>query len=558
MLRQRPRFAALLVASLLCLPITIQPQQAPQEPAALRVTTRLVVVNVIVQDSKGAPLEGLTRDDFALRDEGDPQGISLFSMETMRRLVTAEPLPPNTFSNRAANSQGQGQSVTAILLDFLNTRWQDRVYAKAQVVKFLQQLQPDDRVALYSLSSGLRVLHNFTTDSESLVRALNRQKNADATHAEASIPEQADTGDADMDAILNELFQQMADFYVQDRARRTADAMVAIANHLASFPGRKNLVWVSSSFPIHMGMDEMVPNSTRNRQTFSRDIERAVRALNNANLSVYPVDARGLVVGMPDISRRPPAGSRGRLSSLIDNRALNLSHDTMNLLADRTGGRAFYNSNDIKGAIRRAIDDAQVTYTLGYYPSHNKWDGAFRRIRVSVNRKDAKLRYRTGYFTLLPPQPAGSDLQERQLELVREAQNPLPSTSVGFTVHVKPLRSAGTLAVRLTVELPVSQVTLAEENGRHNGTLDWLFGQFHSDGEKLRTVMQTTPLSFSLADLQEASRGGVQISKLIELAPSAERLVVIVRDVPSGNLGSVFIPLKPLLELEPAPAPNPR
>jgi hypothetical protein len=70
--------------------------------------------------------------------------------------------------------------------------------------------------------------------------------------------------------------------------------------------------------------------------------------------------------------------------------------------------------------------------------------------------------------------------------------------------------------------------------------------------------MQTTPLSFSLADLQEASRGGVQISKLIELAPSAERLVVIVRDVPSGNLGSVFIPLKPLLELEPAPAPNPR
>lgn len=559
MLRAHRYIAAFAAAVLAAPPLPSLPQtvQAQQEAPTVRVTTRLVVVNVVVQDKKGAPVEGLSREDFTVLDEGQPQSISLFSVETARRQLTTEPLPPNTFTNRPADS-GNLQSVTAILLDFLNTRWQDRVYAKEQVVKFLQQLQPDDRVALYSLGTGLRVLHNFTTDSASLVRALKRQKDTDTTHVEASIPEEADTGDAEIDAILNELFQQMADFYVQDRARRTADALVDISNHLSSFPGRKNLVWVSSSFPISIGMDEMVLGSTRNRQMLTPDIERAVRALNDANLAVYPVDARGLVVGLPDISQRPPARSRGRPSALIDNRALNLSHDTMNLLAERTGGRAFYNNNDIKGAIRRAIDDAQVTYTLGYYPAHNKWNGDFRRIRVSLTRKGARLRHRTGYFTLLPRPPAEADPETRRLDLVREAQNPLPSSSVGLTVHIKPLRSAGTLAVRLDVRLDLSQLTLAEQNGRHTGTLDWLFGQFHSEGEKLRTAMQTTALSLSQANLQEAAHSGVQISKLIELAPSAEQLVVVVRDVPSGNLGSVFIPLKPLLESELAPAPNPR
>src|SRR6266536_207810 len=74
------------------------------------------------------------------------------------------------------------------------------------------------------------------------------------------------------------------------------------------------------------------------------------------------------------------------------------SHDTMAILANRTGGRAYYNTNDLTRAIHEAIDDAQVNYVLGYYPAHNKWDGKFHQVKVQVNRKGIDLRYRLGYF----------------------------------------------------------------------------------------------------------------------------------------------------------------
>jgi VWFA-related protein len=124
------------------------------------------------------------------------------------------------------------------------------------------------------------------------------------------------------------------------------------------------------------------------------EIQRATRALNNAQVALYSVDARGLIGAF--------TYDRGRarvvtLSMVYDNL------DILTITADETGGRAFYNTNDLARSLHRALDDAGHTYVLGYYPSHGRWDGRYRQIRVRVTRPGVEVRHRRGYFATLEP-----------------------------------------------------------------------------------------------------------------------------------------------------------
>jgi VWFA-related protein len=156
---------------LLSLPLLAQ---SPKPPLILRSTTKLVQLNVVVQDKKGNPVTDLKKEDFEIKDGGKVQTISLFSMESNALLPTAsEPLPANTFTNKLERRAGTPSSVSVILLDWLNTKFTDRAYAQAQVIKFLQQqIAPEDHIGLYTLSGGLRVLHDYTSDSTELLARL--------------------------------------------------------------------------------------------------------------------------------------------------------------------------------------------------------------------------------------------------------------------------------------------------------------------------------------------------------------------------------------------------
>ena len=140
----------------------------------LRTTTRLVQINVIVTKHGGASVPGLKKEDFQVFDNGKRQEIRQFSEETRAMLPSAAtPLPQGTFTNQLEERSGTPAAVTAILLDGVNTRFSDQAYARKQVVEFLKQIQPADRIAIYTLDTrGLKVLHDYTTDSSDLVAKL--------------------------------------------------------------------------------------------------------------------------------------------------------------------------------------------------------------------------------------------------------------------------------------------------------------------------------------------------------------------------------------------------
>src|SRR6202451_150041 len=169
-----------------------------QDSSVIRVTTRMVEVNVIVRDLKG-PVAGLTKDDFTIFDKGKPQKIAFFSANTTKHSApTPAPKPAQkkmVFTNRAASSADAPQSVTVVLLDGLNTRIQDQVYAKQQFIRFLGQIKPDDHVAVYTLGNGLKVLHDFSSDSRSLLNAVAKFKGENLPFVDVSEPDPADSGD---------------------------------------------------------------------------------------------------------------------------------------------------------------------------------------------------------------------------------------------------------------------------------------------------------------------------------------------------------------------------
>ncbi|MBI3668237.1 MAG: VWA domain-containing protein [Acidobacteria bacterium] len=512
----------------------------------MRFTSRLVQVNVVVQDKKGEPVSDLTKDDFAVLDQGQSQQLSLFAVESNQILPAAPRAGKNVYTNRLEQRGATPTSVTVVLIDTLNTRLEQMANVRPRLVEFLGQLQPQDRVALYALGHHLHILHEFTNDATALLRALGRyQAGPPFEHSASQPPDFDPTGLDTLDATLAEVNKRQGDFYMVNRVLHTTEALEAIANHLALVPGRKNLVWLSAGFPFSLNLDRLTLHESSERRSFDEEIQRAVRALNKANLAVYPVDARGLLAPASVQTEFHAAQQEGSTAARLPEPMLSLTSDvakleTMDVFAERTGGRVFHNANDIRGSIRRAIDDSRLTYVLGFYPSHEKWDGKFHEIKVQVKRPGLRVRHRKGYFALADPV---LDAKQRR-ELLREAAiNPLEATGLGLSVRVTPVDVPGARAVKLDLRIEPKEVTLEQKEGTWLGSIDLVFAQAAGDGTIVTGESQTYELRLTQQTYEAANRIGLVLSRRLSLADKTAQLRVVVGDNPTGAVGSVTISL---------------
>jgi hypothetical protein len=257
-------------------------------------------------------------------------------------------------------------------------------------------------------------------------------------------------------------------------------------------------------------------------------------------MAIYPVDARGLIVGpMFDASRRTtPTGRSPRpvAPKMVGVR----NQETMRELADRTGGRAFYNTNDLASAIHTAIDDSRVTYTLGFYPEDAKLDGKFHKIDVHVaDRSGLKLRYRKGFFDL--PEPVQDD-RLRKAELRDASWSPLESTAVGMAARIEPSKTKpGFIDIALKVDH--GSITLQPSGDRWVGRLDVLFVQREERTDKLTTVGDVIDLNLREPNFLKIQKEDLVYTKQIERAPRTRTLRVVVRDAATGSVGSITVPM---------------
>jgi VWFA-related protein len=496
----------------------------PSEPAVIKAASRAVNINVLAFDKKGGPVRDLKREDFTVLDSGVARPISLFAREDMDASVapSTPALPPGTFTNHVDD---QASSVTIFLFDGLNTRAEDQAMARADLLKYLKETGPNDRVALFSLGRELLLVHDFTTDSKSLVDAINAHGARLNQEVASSEPRAANTGDGVLNRMLNNSNQGVADYTNQLRAADTAAALEAIAAHAARVPGRKNLVWVSGGFPMAIGFGQ---RHSTNQQTMTSAVDRAIRALNDADIAVYPVDARRLEpqsVGSENGSVARPLSARGQTQAIAVASKDDPNFQPMEELAAGTGGRAFHNINDLGGAIRTAIADARLSYALAFAPAEATLDGKYHPLKVTVNRPGVQLRYREGYMAFPDALP---------IALAQAIMSPADFTGVGIKVNLKP--AAG--GVNATFSIDAKNLTIQKLGDDYQVTLEMVVVE-----GKLKHAPKSAPVSLKIAaaSREQVLAEGLLVGMTLKAPTGPTAYHIGVRDTISGAVGTLHL-----------------
>lgn len=486
----------------------------------IRSTTRLVNVNVVVTDHKGNLIEDLKKEDFQVSDNGSPVQIDFFSVESDTAGAANVPqVPADAVSNDFQRSAGH-RAITVILFDSVNTSFSDLAYARKQVVQFLMQIRPADHVGLYMLGRELRILNEFTGDAGSLLEKI--AKEGIAFDVNPPVP---------------------------DKLRWTFSALEAIAHHLSGQPGRKNLIWVSSSFPlVYVGgrpMPFQVPKGIMD--TLNAELRHATLALNAVDIAVYPVDARGLSAA-PNIGMSHVTEARGPVydpwnssdpwnagvPTPAESKPFKTSSNvgTMTAFANDTGGKAFFDNSDLKDAIRRVIDGSRVSYSLGFYPKLAQGKKDFHTISVRVNRRGVTARYRRGYFD--------STEQSTPEDSIRAVlASPLEATGLGVMARAR-LVETGKIAAEVHVD--AAGVSVQERDGKRIITLDVGLVPMDARGTSYAAALKTIEVPFNQPAYEAFLQKGLLYRRTLDFDPRARELRIVVRDRLGGAIGSVTLP----------------
>jgi VWFA-related protein len=506
--------------------------RAQSDSTPIRVTTKLITVNVVVRDKHAQPVTDLTKDDFVLLDGKTPRAIQLFSMEKTEVVPPPERvLPPDTYSNEIGRGEGLPSNLTIILLDSLNTESFDRAYPRSQVRKLLLTLQPQDRVALYALDSRLRILHDFTSDASTLLAALKRGQDGGLQDVDIPASDQSNTLAWRMAALAENDESIHREQLSLNRVAATGEALRAIADHVSYLPGRKNLVWISTSFPFYLESGNIQRTPDGKKMAYPTETELVERALSNANIAVYPMDARGLVSG----------GEDEIATKSVNKEAADMAETSnMEALARRTGGRVYRDTNNINGSIRQTIDGSRVTYQLGFYAENVTWDGSFRKIQVKVNRRDLQVQARDGYFALAEPNLTPELVRAL---IAQTAHSLIDATGIRFALHIASVSAAAENRLDLSFSLDPSQFSFSTQAGEFKDTVEVALVTTDANNHVLQTTVIPLPFKIDAETYDHLVKDGLSLRREVVIPPAASELQVIVYDEGSSRVGSVRVPL---------------
>jgi VWFA-related protein len=542
--------ACLLGAVLACVCVLQSQVNAAQEPAAgeyvLKAESPLVILDVVVTDKKGRPVHGLKASDFTVLEKD--QKMTLQSFEEYRadqspppaRQEARQALSPNVFTNVADTRSGGPLNI--LLMDALNTPVADQVYLREQMLEYVKKVPEGTCIAIFGLTNRLYVLQGFTTDPAVLKADVQMFR-----AKEVSLP-------------------------LALRGPYTRAAMQDLARYLSGLSGRKNLIWFSGSFSPRIVRDLDRINPVGAAAELADDVKWTANLLTRSRVAVYPVDVRGLFSN-PDMSAAvagPPSGGPMNPGAWLNSEGHFLDrsaneHVGMKMLAEETGGKAFYNTNGLKGALQEAINDGSNYYTLTYVPTDRRWDGRYRGVRVKLDQPGMDLFYRQGYFAYDPNDSRGDRGKTPPMSVMDSAMQfggPSP-TQILFMAKIVP--AAG----RENALAPTNQPNVKEKemrppyrhytvwygtdlknvaftatpDGVHHGSLEFEILLYNPNGELINAIREMTKVRLPTRD---ESRGwsGLEFHQSIDAPAKGEYFLRIgVHDLGSGRVGAVEVPL---------------
>ena len=504
-----------------------------------------MVLDVVVTDKNGQPVYGLKRSDFTVLERDEKMTLQTFEEHRADQAPPPASLPakqvlaPNVFSN-VGDTPDNGP-LNVVLMDALNTPMTDQMYVREQMLEYARKAPEGTRIAILGLSNRLYLLQGVTTDP-AVVKAAAQMFMAE----KAPVPPQL-------------------------RGRYTLAAIDELARYLSGLPGRKNLIWFAGSFNLGIVPDGDRANRFGSLANFADDAKRTANLLTRSRVAVYPIDALGLFSD-PDLSAGvalPPGAQMLGPSAwqISDGKFLGQRADkkiTMNMLAERTGGKAFYDTNGLKDALQQAINNGSNYYTLAYAPTDRKWDGRYRSVRVKLEQSDVDLFYRQGYFAYDPSTPRAREGESQPMSVMHSAMllgGPNP-TQILFTVKIEPAaKSENNLPPtnqpnvkkmkppyrRYTVSYDVNLRTVTFktiQDGIHQGYLEFEISLYSSDGELMNAIGEMVRVKVPAATYESRQQSGWKFQQNIDAPAKGECFLrIAVHDVSNDRVGAVEVPL---------------
>lgn len=530
-----------------------------QETPTFKSQTNLVLVPVQVR-SHGKHVAGLTQDKFTLLEDGKPQKIAMFEeVRTSTQRLKRVPVGPQQFTNRFEGDPSAAR-YTVIAIDRINTTTMDMQRLRSGLMKFLTEVADSgEPIRLVTIeASRISVLQDFTTDPHVLAEALERSAtpagkvHQDSTALNETLQDfevglNAElSGAADPAAAaarvavglkqldnMKEMEQDTIAFQQRSTRINSLEALQMLAQSLEGLPGRKSVVWASSGYPFAINVREGRPAMSMN---FSQVIEAGnldeytMHLLNTANIALYPVDLRGTVNTAWDVMdpshKYSPSYSEKESAQANDQEV----RATFNHLADATGGEPCVERTDVSGCFKDALDDAREYYTVGFYVDPNTKPG-WHKLQVKV-QEDANVRSRAGFiYAKLDPKEVRTDDMRLQLNSylvdpgipfvgswdIKDSKG--AKRAIAFQLKIMPHTNL------VSADDPHLDVEIAAVARARDGSVA---GQFYQHIDR-----QLPPEAISLID-----SSGIDYKNAMALAPGDYLVRVVVRDNPTGRMGS--------------------
>lgn len=449
----------LAVLAISCGANAVSQNSASTEPT-LTVTTREVLLDVVATGPNGQPVNGLKASDFTVTESGAPQAIRNLEEHGFApagegaSLPTGQALPPNTFSNY--QPAGNQNTCTVLLLDAMDSPVSAQAYMRQQLIAYLKQLNPGPPIAIFELDTQMHLIQGFTSDPAVLLAAAESKR--------------------DMLSVAKPIEGNRMYNY-QARTALLQSALQMVGRYLAAFPGRKNLIWFTGQIPMTIFGSDIGNPFPDTYNLFTDDLQPATDVLAMSRVALYPVDTRGL--------QTDPSFSASRSQPLKPDPQMGwamrqgVNHQNLDMLADATGGKAFYDTNDLKQVIGEAIANGSSYYTLAYRTTNTKWRGQFRKIHITVDRPGVHLQYRNGYFAWDPEQKQAKELAATPVsvagpvDLGGEADSSafsnvmqlgmIPATEIVFAASIKPADAI----VKLKKDEPLPKTNFLRAGWQH-------------------------------------------------------------------------------------------
>ena len=509
------------------------PQQNAQGQYTMTVNANIVLNNVVVRDKKtGELVKGLKASDFHIVEDKKPQAIISFDYQNVdQAAVLAEKTTATgkasiadlLENNFAANpKQLRDHRLIVIFFDLSSMQDEDIDRAVDAATDYVnKQMQPADLVALVSMSTGLSMDQDFTSDKAALLKGLAKYNGSDETGF-------ANGGTGTTDGTSDDTTQFAADDteYNSLNTDRELLAIRAISKSLERVDQRKSMLYFSGGL-------------TRNGIENQASLRAATNEAAKANLAIYSVDSRGLQA-LPPVGDASKGSLRGNSaysgSAATAQFSANFSsQETLATLSTDTGGKPFFDSNDFAPAFQQVQHDTEAYYILGFHSTNQAHDGTFRHLTITVDRKDVKIDFRPGYYA--PADFQHQKTEDRELALTEQMRSDLPATDVAVYLQALYFRQSENLFfVPVSLIVPGSQIPFVKNGDRDKASLDILGQVRDAQGLAVGNVRDTVKLA--LDQSQQVQRKNIQYSTGFSLAPGKYHLKFVVRENQSGNMGS--------------------